>query len=281
LNEVQTFVFEDLEIRGALVRLEETWQQVLAQHIYPEAVRRLLGEGIAATVLLATGLKGRPRVSLQLQGDGPVKLMLIQCSSELEVRGMAQWREARGDEPLLGAGRLAVNVDAGKHGQQFQGIVPLAGPELHNCLEAYFAQSEQLPTRLLLLGDDARVAGLLLQALPNAVEQTDDFETVVALAATLRAEEMAAQPAAVLLQQVFADYTLRLFAPRPVIHDCRCTSEYLAHIVRMLGVAETEDLLQERGHVELTCEFCNRSFRYDETQIAAIFAGDAPPQPVH
>jgi len=281
LNEVQTFVFEDLAIRGALVRLEETWRQVLAQHHYPQELRRLLGEGIAATVLLATGLKGHPRVSLQLQGDGRVKLLLVQCSADFEVRGMAQLREAQANDALLGAGRLAVNLDTGENGQQFQGIVPLVGPDLRACLEAYFAQSEQLPTRLYLFSDDGRASGLLLQALPGAGEHADDFETVTALAATIRAVEIAEQPAADLLEQVFADYTLRLFRPKPVTHDCRCTPEYLARIVRMLGTAEIDDLLRERGHVELVCEFCNRAFRYDDAQIEAIFAGQAPSQPLH
>ena len=281
MNEVQTFVFEDLAIRGALVRLEETWRQVLAQHHYPQELRRLLGEGIAATVLLATGLKGHPRVSLQLQGDGRVKLLLVQCSADFEVRGMAQLREAQANDALLGAGRLAVNLDTGENGQQFQGIVPLVGPDLRACLEAYFAQSEQLPTRLYLFSDDGRASGLLLQALPGAGEHADDFETVTALAATIRAVEIAEQPAADLLEQVFADYTLRLFRPKPVTHDCRCTPEYLARIVRMLGTAEIDDLLRERGHVELVCEFCNRAFRYDDAQIDAIFAGQAPSQPLH
>ncbi|MDH3417925.1 MAG: Hsp33 family molecular chaperone HslO [Gammaproteobacteria bacterium] len=281
MNEVQTFVFEDLAIRGALVRLEETWRQVLAQHHYPQELRRLLGEGIAATVLLATGLKGHPRVSLQLQGDGRVKLLLVQCSADFEVRGMAQLREAQANDALLGAGRLAVNLDTGENGQQFQGIVPLVGPDLRACLEAYFAQSEQLPTRLYLFSDDGRASGLLLQALPGAGEHADDFETVTALAATIRAVEIAEQPAADLLEQVFADYTLRLFRPKPVTHDCRCTPEYLARIVRMLGTAEIDDLLRERGHVELVCEFCNRAFRYDDAQIEAIFAGQAPSQPLH
>ena len=281
MNEVQTFVFEDLAIRGALVRLEETWRQVLAQHHYSQELRRLLGEGIAATVLLATGLKGHPRVSLQLQGDGRVKLLLVQCSAEFEVRGMAQVREAQENEALLGAGRLAVNLDTGENGQQFQGIVPLVGPDLRACLEAYFAQSEQLPTRLYLFSDDGRASGLLLQALPGAGEHADDFETVTALAATIRAVEMAEQPAADLLERVFANYTLRLFRPQPVTHDCRCTPEYLARIVRMLGTAEIDDLLRERGHVELVCEFCNRAFRYDDAQIEAIFAGQAPSQPLH
>ncbi|HSG64075.1 MAG TPA: Hsp33 family molecular chaperone HslO [Gammaproteobacteria bacterium] len=281
MNEVQTFVFEELSIRGAIVRLGETWQQVVAQHHYPEALRRLLGEGIAATVLLATGLKGRPRTSLQLQGEGPVRLLLVQCSSELEVRGMAQWRSERQDEPLLGAGRLAVNLDMGELGQQFQGIVPLVGGSLDACLEAYFAQSEQLPTRLFLNCSEDRVTGMLLQALPAREPDADAFRTITALAATARPEELASLPVAALLERLFRTYTLRLFKPRAVTHDCRCTTEYLAGIVRMLGAAELDALLRETGHVELTCEFCNRSFRYDDADIAAILEGGAPQPPLH
>jgi molecular chaperone Hsp33 len=281
LNEVQTFVFEDLSIRGAIVRLEETWQQVVAQHHYPEVLRRLLGEGVAASVLLATGLKGHPRLSLQLQGEGPVKLLLVQCSGEFEVRGMAQWRSERKDEPLLGSGRLAVNLDTGRPGQHFQGIVPLVGTQLDACLEAYFKQSEQLPTRLYLRSGATRVAGMLLQALPAKEPDDDAFETVGALAATVKPEELAGLPAAALLERLFSVYTLRLFEPRPVTHDCRCTAEHLADIVRMLGAAELDDLLRETGRVELTCEFCNRLFRYDHAQIAAILEGGAPRQPMH
>lgn len=283
MNEVQTFAFEDLNIRGAIVRLGETWQQVVAQHHYPEDLRRLLGEGVAATVLLATGLKGRPRISLQLQGEGPVKLLLVQCSSDLEVRGMAQWRSERRDEPLLGEGRLAVNLDMGERGQQFQGIVPLVAGGLDACLEAYFAQSEQLPTRLFLYCGENNVTGMLLQALParDPDDEDDAFKTITALAATAKPEELAGLPVATLLSRLFRSYTLRLFKPRDVTHDCRCTAEYLARVVRMLGAAELEDLLHETGCVELTCEFCNRSFRYDDADVAAILNGEAPQPPLH
>jgi molecular chaperone Hsp33 len=281
LNEVQSFVFEDLDIRGAVVRLEETWLQVLAQHYYPEPLRRLLGEGVAATVLLATGLKEQPRISLQLQGDGPVKLLLIQCSSELKVRGMAQWREADESEPLLGSGRLAVNLEAQQRGLSFQGIVPLVAEALDECLEAYFKQSEQLPTRLFLKTADQRVAGLLLQALPAGDRSGGVFDTVSALARTASAAELNELPAASLLTRLFPAYKLRLFMPRPVAHDCRCTAEHLAGIVRMLGAVEVEAILRDTGSVELTCEFCNRSFRYDDEAVRAILDGGAPAQRLH
>jgi len=272
---VQTFVLEDSGIRGALVRLGETWQQVVAAHDYPPAVRTLLGEGVVATVLLASGLKTTPSVSLQLQGEGPLRLLLIQCTDGQRVRGMASFKPADGDTPLLGEGRLVVNLDTGKPNGFFQGIVPLTSAKLDECLESYFAQSEQLETRLVLRSDEQRVAGLLLQILPGHGEEraVDAFETAAACAATVSVDELTRLAAEELLPKLFAGQSIRLFAARPVAHDCRCTPERLAGVVRMLGPDEVKTLLAEQGHVELKCEFCNRAFRYDDVQVDAIMRG--------
>jgi molecular chaperone Hsp33 len=275
MNEVQTFVLEDSGIRGALVRLKETWQQVIAAHDYPPAVRTLLGEGVVATVLLASGLKTTPSVSLQLQGEGPLRLLLIQCMDGQRVRGMASFKAAEADAPLLGEGRLVVNLDTGKPNGFFQGIVPLTSAKLDECLESYFARSEQLETRLVLRSDEQRVAGLLLQVLPGHGEEraVDAFETAAACAATVSVDELTSLAAEELLPKLFAGQSIRLFAARPVAHDCRCTPERLAGVVRMLGLDEVKSLLAEQGHVELKCEFCNRAFRYDDAQVDAIMRG--------
>lgn len=281
MNEVQNFLFEGLGIRGSIVRLEETWRCVVAEHEYPDSVRRLLGESLAATVLLTTGLKDSPRVSLQLEGDGPLRLLLTQCSGELKIRGMAQWREPLGGQTLLGKGRLAVNLDVGEPPRVFQGIVPLVSPEIEDCLEAYFRQSEQLPTRLVLKSTDNRVAGLLLQALPTKSPSDETFELAATQAKTASAAELSTLPANLLLPSLFNGYEIRLFGARPVTHDCRCTPDHLAGVVRMLGAAELDDLLQEQGRVELTCEFCNRAFQYDAAAVEAILSGLTPGQVLH
>jgi molecular chaperone Hsp33 len=275
MNEVQTFVLEDSGIRGALVRLEETWQRVVAAHDYPPAVRALLGEGVVATLLLATGLKATPSVSLQLQGEGPLKLLLIQCTDGERVRGMASFKAAAEGAPLLGEGKLVVNLDTRKPNGFFQGIVPLTSTKLEECLASYFAQSEQLETRLVLRSDEQRVSGLLLQVLPGRGEEraADVFESAAACAATVSVAELTALPAEELLPKLFAGHSIRLFAARPVAHDCRCTPERLAGVVRMLGAEEVKTLLAEQGHVELKCEFCNRAFRYDDVQVDAIMRG--------
>lgn len=281
MNEVQTFMLEGRGIRGALVRLEETWQQVVAQHNYAPDLQRLLGESVAATVLLASSLKAKPRVSMQLQGDGALKLLLIQCSEELRVRGMAQCKSRTPGEALLGDGRLAVNVDTrGPHGF-FQGIVPLVSTRLDDCLEAYFRQSEQLPTRLILKGTERRVAGLMLQAMPGVAPEADAFHDATVLAQTVSTAELTGTAADTLLPHLFSGYDIRLFDARPVLHDCRCTPEHLAGVVRLLGEDEVESLLGDPGWVELTCEFCNRAFRYDEDDIDAILRGETPGPLLH
>lgn len=281
MNEVQNFLLEDLGIRGALVRLEETWQQAIAQHDYAPELRRLLGESMAATVLLANSLKSQPRVSMQLQGDGALKLLLIQCSEELRVRGMAQCGSRSPGEALLGDGRLAVNVDTGKPAGFFQGIVPLVSPHLDACLEAYFRQSEQLPTRLILKGTERSVGGLLLQALPRHAPDDGAFDEAALLARTVTTEELVGATADALLPRVFPEHSIRLYDARPVLHDCRCTPDHLAGIVRMLGEEELSELLADRGWVELTCEFCNRAFRYDEPDVAAVLRGESPGPLLH
>lgn len=281
MNEVQNFLLEDRGIRGALVRLTETWQQIAIQHRYPGKVKALLGESVAATVLLANGLKEKPQVSIQLQGQGPLRLLLIQCASDMKVRGMAQWRPFSANEALLGEGRLAVTLDTGKRNGLFQGIVPLVSSELDSCLEAYFARSEQLPTRIILEATDACVAGLMLQTLPGHEDNAADFQHAAAQARNVTPGELLAEAADALLPRLFVDYTIRLFKPRPVLHDCRCTPEHLARVARLLGRDELVSILSDEGIVELTCEFCNRAFRYDADDVDAILRGEAPPALLH
>lgn len=281
MNEVQGFLLEDAGIRGALVRLNETWRNVVAEHAYPARLEALLGDGVAAAVLLANGLKGRPAVSIQLQGDGAVKLLLVQCTPDLKVRGMAQWRPHDEGTRLLGDGRLVVNLDTGSRNGVYQGIVPLVGSELEDCLEAYFDQSEQLATRLILQSADDHVAGLKLQALPGQEVTQARFDEAVRLADTVSSAALARAPADQLLRELFGRYQIRLFDPKPVLHDCRCTAEHLANVARMLGEHELNEILADEGSVELTCEFCNRTFRYDSDDIDAIIRGEAPAHFTH
>jgi molecular chaperone Hsp33 len=287
INESQGFLLEDVNIRGALVRLGSTWRRIAALHRYPADLDELLGEGLAATVLLASGLKSQPSVSLQLQGAGRLRLLLAQCTGNLRVRGMAQLAigasEDDAPQPLLGEGRLVVNLDTGQPKGFFQGIVPLVSQSLERCLESYFEQSEQLATRLVLRNTGERVAGLLLQVLPGRDEGAAGaaFAAVAESAARVATADLVERPAEELLPALFTEHAIRLFSARGVAHDCRCTPERLAGVLRMLGRDELDSLLTDDGHVELNCEFCNRAFRYDEAAVNAALGGAAPNATMH
>jgi molecular chaperone Hsp33 len=227
---------------------------------------------------MGVGLKGGTRVSMQLQGDGPVGLLVTQCSEDLKVRGMAHWRGSlTRDDQLLGSGRMAVTLDPGKGRERYQGIVPLESGSLRGCLEAYFRQSEQLSTRLLLQtnGGDG-VAGLLLQALPGARDD-GSFQKLAARADGIGPAALGTVPVEQLLGQVFPGELIRLFEPRVVAHDCRCTPAHLASVLRMLGREEVESILQEQGQVELNCEFCNKSFGYEPELARSLLEPGASP----
>ncbi|MGD2167672.1 MAG: Hsp33 family molecular chaperone HslO [Gammaproteobacteria bacterium] len=280
MNEAQSFIFEDHGIRGGIVRLRETWLQTIAQHNYGEEIRGLLGEAVAATVLLGASLKGQPKISIQMQSDGALRLLVVQCSGDLRVRAMAQRDDERTAGALLAEGRLSVHIDTGRENGYLQGIVPLTSSRISECLESYFMQSEQLPTQLILFSDAQQACGLILQMLPGA-QSLEEFQTVCDIAATTRHSELATAGSAELLRQLFSEYDIRLFAPREVAHDCRCTPEHLAGITRMLGRDELESILIERGTVELTCEFCNRAFEYSPEQIVAILRGETPEASLH
>ena len=184
MNEAQNFIFEDFGIRGGIVRLRETWLQTIAQHHYSDALRELLGEAVAATVLLGASVKDQPRISIQMQSEGALRLLVVQCSGDLRVRAMAQQDHDQPQAELLAKGRLSVHIDTGAENGYFQGIVPLTGRRISQCLEAYFRQSEQVPTRLILFSNQKEACGLLLQMLPGATSP-EDFQTACALAATV------------------------------------------------------------------------------------------------
>jgi molecular chaperone Hsp33 len=280
LNETQSFVLENHGIRGGIVRLRETWLQTIAQHNYDDDVRSLLGEAVAATVLLGAALKDHPKISIQMQSEGALRLLVVQCSGDLRVRGMAQHAPAEPSQSLLADGRLSVHIDTGRENGYFQGIVPLVGSTISDCLESYFRQSEQLPTRLILFSDGDTACGLLLQLMPDA-QSSADFSAICELAAGISQSELATRDSTDLLPALFPEFDLRLFTAREVAHDCRCTPEHLAGITRMLGEDELESILIERGSVELTCEFCNRAFEYSREQIGDILRGQTPPASLH
>jgi molecular chaperone Hsp33 len=274
------FVFEGLPIRGHLVHLDAAWRALIEHRRYPVAIRDTLGEAVAASLLLAATIKFDGVLSLQLQGPGPVTLMLAQCTSGLGVRGLARYGEAApegagkgGVAGLFGAGTLTVTLENDDRTQRYQGVVPIGGERLASSLQNYFENSEQLPTRLWLRADERGASGMLLQRLPgNAAAGVDDaWRRVQLLGDTLTPAELGLLADAEILHRLFNEDDLRLFEPAPVFFRCRCSRERVEGMLRSLGEEETRAVLRERGEVEVSCDFCNRAYVFDAVDVEQLF----------
>ena len=273
-DQLSTFVLEGGNVRGGFVSLHDTWRRILARHEYPGAIASLVGEASVASVLMASHLKGGTALSLQIVGEGPIRLLVVQCDGELKVRAMADWREPLPTGGLLVGGRLAVTLEPAI-GERYQGIVPIVGSGMAQSLDNYFQRSEQLATKLWLFANEQQAAGLILQAIPGngsrAEATAPSFEAAVGQLPSLD-EPVLSDPEG-FIRRYFGVWDVRLHEPRPVQHDCRCTPQHLGNIVRMLGEVEVNSLLSEQGMVELTCEFCNRAFRYGPQDARAALQG--------
>lgn len=285
----QRFLFDETDVRGELATLDRSYVEVLAKHSYPEPVAQLLGEMLAAAALLCGTLKFEGLLVLQARSSGPIPLLMVECSSEREVRGIARYEEAEitasaslGE--LMPDGVLALTIDP-RHGQRYQGIVPLEGANLAECLSGYFATSEQLPTRFWLNADGRCARGLLLQQLPpsrikDAQARQDSWEHVVTLADTLTAEELLGLDNEVILHRLFHEEAVRLFDEQPVAFSCSCSRDRAANALISMGQADVESLLDEQqGEIRVDCQFCNEQQVFDAADITQIFAGGGTQTP--
>jgi len=297
---VRRFIVENRPVRGHWVRLDAAWRELCAHSDYPQPVRELLGQAVAASVLLAATLKFRGTLTLQLQGDGAISLLVAQCTHDFRLRAVARYDatavndiasdsrpDAKTFRGLVGSsGRVAVTVEADERSMRYQGIVPLSGASLADSLEAYFASSEQLPTRLLLAADDERGAGFLVQKVPGG-EDTDEsemqeiWEDAQRGIGRLSTSDLLQRPVEELLERGFAAYDMRLFRGSRVQFECRCNLGRVTGLLRALGQDEVRDVLQEQGAVTVTCEFCHRPYRFDAVDVEALFADAGHPDGPH
>jgi molecular chaperone Hsp33 len=283
------FIFENYPIRGHLVHLDAAWRALIEHREYPEAIRDTLGETVAAALLLAATIKFDGVLSLQLQGEGPVHLMLAQCTSGLGVRGLARFsqdEQSRRIFDLMGTGNLTVTLENEDGSQRYQGVVPLSENRLADSLQEYFEKSEQLPTRLWLQADAHGASGMLLQRLPDpksatgeSAESVDDaWRRVQLIGETLTPLELRTLTDTQILHRLFNEDDLRVFEPQPVYFRCRCSRERVTAMLQGLGEAETRGVLAERGEVEVRCDFCNRAYSFDAVDVAQMFSPAVAPE---
>lgn len=318
-NEVRRFIVENQPVRGYWVDLESAWQDLRAHQEYPPAVRDLLGEAVSAAVLLAATLKFEGTLTLQIEGQGLVRLLVAQCTHDFRVRAVARLAEPEAEEEGdgvpqprfvdLGArsdgadpftdvarattaeafrrlvgdhGRVLVTIEAAEREMRYQGIVPLSGDSLSECLEEYFASSEQLPTRVKLAADGRRTVGLLVQKLPERDGEEPEAESAAAIAwrdaergvESVNSAELVSGTLQSLLAGRFGEQDLRIFKGAPVQFACRCSEARVAGVLKSLGPDEVRDVLREQGTVEVTCEFCQRPYRFDAFAVEQLFAAD-------
>lgn len=276
MDSLHRFIFEDLPVRGEIVHLRDVWQETRQRRQYPEAVGAVLGQAMAASALMAATVKGDSQLTLQLQSQGPLHLLVSQCTGRRALRGLARWRDdelPRNPDGLHQSGTLAITLDPQDRRERYQGVVDIDGDNLADALGRYFAQSEQLPTLLALGADQHRAVGWLIQRLPgdNNLQHHLEWERVCHLAATVGAEEIAARDPAALLSRVFANDPIRLFPPESLHFQCSCSRDRIAAVLTSLGRGEVDDILSEQGSVGVACEFCGQDYRFDRVDCAVLF----------
>lgn len=289
---VTRFLLRGASVRGEIVTLDRAWREVVARHALPEPVRDRLGELSAAAALLGATLKFEGSLVLQIHGDGPVALFVVEYRSDGRYRATAKLREGAviaEDAPLpalvdaQGRGRFVVTLDPRETAPDkpaWQGIVPFESETVAGVLERYMQRSEQIPTRLWLAADGDRAVGLLLQRLPDEGGQpeadTDGWNRMQKLADTVVREELLTLPPDELLRRLFWQESLHAFDERACRFACRCTRDKVGDMLRMLGSDEVEAILAERGEIEVRCEYCNQGYRFDVVDSVALFHPAAP-----
>lgn len=272
------FLFEDLGVRGELVRMESSWRAVLDRHPYPAAVSAQLGQALAASVLLSGTIKFRGSLILQVQGRGALRTLVAQATDRKTVRGLARWQGEVGGETLgaiFGNGHLVLTIqDEGA--EPYQGIVALEGNNLAAAIQTYFARSEQLDTRLWLAADGEHAAGLFIQELPARHHEPGDWDRLVALADTVSDQELLHLPGRELLYRMFHEERVMLFEPEPIAFRCTCSRERIEATLLALGQSEIESILADQGSIGVDCEFCNRHYRFDAVDVGLLFSGTCP-----
>jgi len=276
-DSISRFVFENTPVRGAVVRLDAAYREVLSRHDYPPVLRTMLGELLSATALLASNLKFKGSIVVQLQSPGPLQLLVVECNDERGMRAIAKWNgplDAGADlQDLAPAGRCVITLDPRDAERMYQGIVALEKGTIAELLEHHMQNSEQLATRLWLAADGERAGGVMLQKLPTAGEaQDDDWQRATMLASTVRASELLELEAEPLLRRLFAGEEVRLFRAHPVSFSCGCSEARVANALLLIGQSEVEQVLDEHGTVEVACEFCNRKYSFDRAKALALFA---------
>jgi len=279
-DQLHRFIIENTPVRGEIVHLDATWQAVLERADYPNNVRVILGEAMAACALLASTIKFKGSLILQIRGNGPLHLLVVQTTSEGAMRAIARWQGEVPDHNLnsiFGDGQMVMTIEP-EEGEPYQGIIALQGEHLKHAIEAYFTQSEQLNTLLWLSANNDTCAGMLLQEMPETKgDDIDAWQKANTLAATITDEELLNLPATEVLHRLFHEDDVRVFDAEPLYFRCACSRDRISTMLLSLGITEVHDIVEEQGKITVDCEFCNAHYEFDKVDVEIIFAANNQP----
>ncbi len=277
LDNLRRFLFEELGVRGEWVKLTKSWQSAKQHQVGSNELQFQLGQALAAVVMLSATIKLKGSMILQVQGDGSIKTLVAQATDARKIRGLVRGTHDVTTGKLVnpfGQGRLVLTIETDT-GRPYQGIVPLEGHGLAAFLQTYFEQSEQLKTRIWLFANENHAAGLLLQELPEQKNYEADWERIVMLADTLTQQELLNLDCEQILYRLFNEEQVRVFPAEPVEFDCSCSITKIETTLRALGRQDLEDILRERGHIEVVCEFCSEHYAFDKVDVENLLSPDS------
>lgn len=273
---LQRFLFEHASIRGEMAHVDETYKTIMQQHPYPPVVKKLLGEALIASLLLAGSIKFEGEISLQFHGDKRLPLLLVQCDHELHIRAFAKYQNDEDNIDHAAAfleGKMVLIINQYNQTNAYQSVVPIRSTSMSENLTHYFAQSEQIATSVWLAVGEDRAAGMLIQLMPgqNTLQREQFWEYAVQLGQTISDEELLTLTNETILHRLYHETELRLYHARSVSFRCRCSAEKMKQVLTVLGEKDVQELLDEKGQVDVLCDFCNRHFAFDPIDVALLF----------
>lgn len=274
---LQKFIFEDANVRGNIVRISNTYKTILNQHPYPPIIKKLLGEALVSCILLTSSIKFEGEVTLQFHGDKRLPLLIVQCTDQLAVRACVKYQENLSNEKDFNSafleGKMVLTINQYNKTQAYQSVVPIKSTSMSENLMEYFAQSEQISTKVWFAVNEESAAGILLQLMPgeNSIEKEQFWEYAVHIGQTITEDELLSLNNETILYRLYHEVKVRLFEPQGVNFSCKCTPEKMKQVLKVLGKEDLEKLLTEQEQIEVSCDFCNNKYFFDAIDVAMLF----------
>lgn len=280
-NSIQRFLFKELNIRGQVIQLNEAWQSMIQDRHYPEAIRQLLGKLTAFSVIMANGMKHSGKITLQVQGSGPITLLVVEVTHDLKIRGVAKTNETIQEQTsldeLLGDGQILVTLENSQTHHHFQSYVDRTGDTIEETFENFLSQSEQLPSKIWLAATDVALGGVLIQKMPESDDlDADGWDRIHSLTTTVTDKELTQLDSESLLHRLFHEETVELFEPQSINYECPEDKERVTNMLKSLGEEEVRKILEEQGEIVIHNEMCNFHMRFNQEAVDLLFAEDKP-----